>query len=399
MIRMKPALVLASVAAASVIALSADRAVRADGGPIIIGMDMAFSGWFQPIDDSTEKGIELAVDDINAAGGVLGRKLKTERYDMKSQPPLGADGAIDLISRGASVILVPSDFDFGGPGAFVAQSKGVVTFAGASDPKFGVSGIGNMAFSVSTPSRVQGAMDAEWAYDKKGYKTAYVLLDNTINVTKSACAEFTKRWKTIAGDASLLGQDTFLNSDPSIAAQITRLLALPKKPDVVYLCSYVPGGASAIRQLRAAGVNEPILSAEPLDGDYWLGMVPDLSNFYVTSMGAFFGGDPDKAIAGFFERFAKKYGKPADVSYGIRGYSEVEAFARAVTRAKSTEGSKVVAELEKFNNEPLTIGPTTFTPKVHMGGAARPMTFLEVSNGKYHVVDKYAIKVQPDIQY
>jgi len=388
-----------TLAGTAVIALCIGRSVQADNEPIIVGMDMAFSGWFQPIDDSTEKGIELAVDDINGAGGVLGRKLKIERYDMKSEPPLGADGAIDLIARGAKVILVSSDFDFGAPGSFVAQSKGIVTFAGASDPKFGVTGIGNMAFAVSTPSRVQGAMDAEWAHDKKGFKTAYVLLDNTINVTKSSCAEFTQRWKKIAGADSLLGEDTFLNPDPSIASQITRILALSKKPDVIYLCSYVPGGASAIRQLRAAGITQPILSAEPLDGDYWLGMAPGLSNFYVTSMGAFFGGDPDPRLAGFYERFAKKYGKPADVSYGVRGYSEVEAFARAAERAKSTDGAAVSAELEKFKDEPLTIGPTTFTPKMHMGGAARPMTFLEVSNGKYRVVDKYAIKEQPDIQY
>jgi branched-chain amino acid transport system substrate-binding protein len=373
-------------------------APAADNGPIVIGMDMAFSGWFQPIDDSTEKGIELAVDDINAAGGVLGRQLKIEKFDMKSQPPLGADGAIDLISRSAKVILVPSDFDFGGPGAFVAQSKGVVTFAGASDPKFGVTAIGNMAFSVSTPSRVQGAMEAEWAH-KKGYKTAYALLDNTLNVTKSACSEFTQRWKKIAGAESLLGEDTFLNNDPSIAAQVSRILALPKKPDLIYLCSYVPGGASAIRQLRAAGVDQLILSAEPLDGDYWLGMVPNLSNFVVTSMGAFEGDDPDKAISGFFERYKTKYGKPADVSYGIRGYSEVEAFARAVERAKSTEGTAVVAELEKFKNEPLAIGATTFTSKVHMGGASRPMDFLEVTNGKYHFLDRYGITDPPDIQY
>jgi branched-chain amino acid transport system substrate-binding protein len=398
MIRMKSAL-LPMLMGMAVIAFGAGVSVQADNEPIIVGMDMAFSGWFQPVDDSTEKGIELAVDDINAAGGVLGRKLKIEHFDMKSEPPLGADGAIDLISRGASLILVPSDFDFGGPGAFVAQSKGVVTFAGASDPKFGVSGIGNMAFSVSTPSRVQGAMNAEWGHDRKGFKTAYVLLDNTINVTKSACAEFTERWKKIAGANSILGSDTFLNPDPSIAPQITRILALPQKPDVVYLCSYVPGGASAIRQLRAAGITQPILSAEPLDGDYWLGMTPDLSNFFVSSMGAFFGGDPDKTVAGFFERYAKKYGKPADVSYGVRGYSEVEAFARAVERAKSTEGTKVAAELEKFNNEPLTIGPTTFTPKIHMGGAARPMAILEVADGKYRVVERYAIKEQPDIQY
>ena len=198
------ALLFVGFASAAFVAGSTTPSVQA-ADPIVIGMDMPFSGWFQPIDDSTVKGIELAVDDINAAGGVLGRQLKIEKYDMKSDPPLGADGAIDLISRGAKLLLVPSDFDFGGPGAFVAQSKGVVVFAGASDPKFGLTGVGNMAFSVSTPSRVQGAMDAEWAHDKKGYKTAYVLLDNTINVTKSACAEFAERWKKIAGSELVTG--------------------------------------------------------------------------------------------------------------------------------------------------------------------------------------------------
>jgi branched-chain amino acid transport system substrate-binding protein len=128
-------------------------------------------------------------------------------------------------------------------------------------------------------------------------------------------------------------------------------------------------------------------------------MAPNLSNFVVTSYGAFFGGDSDKETAGFFERYAKKYGKPADVSYGVRGYSEVQAFAKAAERAKTTDGPAVSAELEKFKNEPLAIGPTTFSSTVHMGGAARPMAFLEVTDGKYRFVERYAVKDMPEIQY
>ena len=394
MVRMKWILALAGV---SLAAMAADRAALASD-PIIIGFDMPFSGWFQPIDDGTVKGAQLAIDDINKAGGVLGRPLKEVDYDMKSEPPLGADGAIDLIAKGAKLILVPSDFDFGGPGANVAQSKGVPVFSGASDSKFGVAGIGSMAYSVSVASQPQGALLAEWAYKRKGWKTAYVLIDNTINFTKSLCSNFADRWKKLAGADNLLGTDTFLNNDPSIATQITRIQSLPKKPDLIFLCSYVPGGPSAIKQLRAAGLDQPIVTGESMDGDYWLGMTPNLSNFYLADYGSFVGDDSDKAIDAFYGRFKAKFGKPADVSYVLRGYSEVEAFARAATKAKSVEGTKVAAALDTFKDEPLVIGPTTFTAKLHIQ-VTRPMSILEVENGKYHFVERYAVKDVPPMIY
>ncbi len=155
----------------------------------VFGLVMSFSGWFQPIDADTIAGAKLAVDDINAAGGVLGQPIEVVEFDNKSEPPLGADGAVEVIGKGAKAILFPSDFDFGAPGAYVAQQKDVVAFSGASDPKFGVQGVGPLAYSTSNASQAQGALLAEWAYKEKGWKTAYVLLDNTIAYTKSLCAQ------------------------------------------------------------------------------------------------------------------------------------------------------------------------------------------------------------------
>ena len=63
-----------------------------------------------------------------AAGGVLGQPIEIVQFDNKSDPPLGADGAIDVINKGAKAILFPSDFDFGAPGAYVAQQNNVIAF-------------------------------------------------------------------------------------------------------------------------------------------------------------------------------------------------------------------------------------------------------------------------------
>ncbi len=368
-------------------ALVSTAGLPAAAETVKFGLVMPYSGWFQPIDASTINGAMLAIKEINAAGGVLGQQIEAVTFDNKSEPLLGADGAIEVIGKGAKAIIVPSDFDFGAPGAFVAQQNGVISFSGASDPKFGAQGIGNLAYSLSTASRVQGALLAEWAYETQGWTTAYVLLDDTIAYTKSLCGSFAERWKELAGEAALLGEDTFLNGDPSIAAQVSRINGLAAKPEVVMLCSYAPGGPSAIRQLRAAGLDQPIVTGESMDGDYWVGAVPDLSNFYVVNFGSFYGDDPDPAVADFFARYAAEYGGRADVSYALRGYSMVQAWARAAEKAGSVEPAAVAAALDTFSDEPLVVGPTTFTPDLHIA-TTRPMTIVQAQGGAFSFVTK-----------
>ena len=363
----------------------------------VFGLVMSFSGWFAPVDADTIAGAKLAVADVNAAGGVLGQPIEVVEFDNKSEPPLGADGAVDVIGKGAKAILFPSDFDFGAPGAYVAQQKDIIAFSGASDPKFGVQGVGPLAYSTSNASQAQGALLAEWAYKQKGWKNAYVLLDNTIAYTKSLCASFATRWTELAGKEGLLGQDTFLNNDPSIAAQVTRITGLSKKPDLIFFCSYAPGGPSAIRQMRAAGIEAAIVTGESLDGDYWIGSVPDLSNFYVISYGSKYGDDPDAEVNGFFKRFEAKYNKKADVSYGLRGYAAVQAWAIAAKQAGSLDGAKVVAALDTFDKKSLVIGPTTYTPKLHIQ-TTRPMAILQATNGKFASIGRFSVEKFPPLQ-
>ncbi len=375
-------LAAAFVAALSLVAVQAKAA-----DPVKVGIVMSFSGWFQPIDASTINGALLAIKDINAKGGVMGHRIEIEKFDNKSQPPLGADGALEVINKGARVILFPSDFDFGAPGAFVAQQNNVISFSGASDPKFGVHGIGPYAYSISTASQAQGVMLANWAYKQKGWKKAYVLLDNTIAYTKSLCGSFARRWKEIGGDAQLLGQDTFLNSDPSIASQASRINGLPAKPDVIMFCSYAPGGPSAIRQLRAAGLNQPIMTGESMDGDYWVGATPHLSNFYALNFGSFYGDDPDPAVKDFFARYQEEYKKRSDASYSLRGYSMIQAWADAAEKAHSFDADKVAAALNAFKDEKLVVGPTTYTPQLHIQ-VSRPMTLVQSQDSKFSFVTK-----------
>ena len=96
----------------------------------------------------------------------------------------------------------------------------------------------------------------------------------------------------------------------------------------------------------------------------------------------------------FFKRFEAKYGKKADVSYGLRGYSAVQAWATAANKAGSLEAIKVAAVLDTFAKEPLVIGPTTYTPDLHIQ-TMRPMSIIGVTGGKFAAVGRYTVESFP----
>lgn len=160
-------------------------------------------------------------------------------------------------------------------------------FLCAEDIKAGIQGVGPNSFSASVLAAVQGATMAEWSLGERGAKTGYVLLDTTIEYNKGICTGFDWMFPNAGGD--IVGRDTFKNGDASIASQITRIKALETEPDVIMLCSYIPGAASAVRQIRAAGINSLILNGSAVDGSYWLNATPNLSGFVVPVQGSIYG--------------------------------------------------------------------------------------------------------------
>jgi branched-chain amino acid transport system substrate-binding protein len=384
------------LAGAAMAAVSAPFEVRAQGDkPVIIGAAVARSGWMTQYDDGPFKGVQLAIEDINAKGGVLGRKLELAVADTRTDPAGSARAATEVLEKGASLVITSCDFDFGGAAALVANSKNVPAFGTcAADPKFGVQGIGKYAFTMATGTPGLAALSAEWAYNKAGWKKAYILKDMVVEYTKSVCDYFKVRWLELAGKDGLVGEDTFHSPDMSFPAQISRLRAQNPRPDFIFACTGGPGGPAVIRQIRAAGITERILATDSMDGDNWLQAVPNLTEFYYGAYGSLFGDDPNPKARDFMKRFEAKFGAKPVSSQAMTGYAAIEAFALAAERAKSFEGAKLVAALEGFKMEPLLVGPTTFTPDLHIN-LNRGQLIMKIENGKHRAVEWYAPEKVP----
>ena len=243
----------------------------------------------------------------------------------------------ELLDAGAKVTIVTGDFDFGGGAARAANARETLAIAPfAADPKFGVRGIGPYAFSFSTASDTVGAALAEFAH-KKGWKTAYELNQTNIQYDKSVSAAFDARFKKeLNGPDSVLGTDVFVMDDANIAAQITRLKSLPKAPDVLLLSAFTPPGPSALRQIRAAGINISGHLGRG-HGRRLLGRCGPASvpKFFNDAMGSIYGDDSDPAINEFIARFKAKFGNHPSTAHTLTGYSVIQGLARAMERAKS----------------------------------------------------------------
>ena len=158
------------VAAGLVLLLSGPQS-RAEQD-IVLGLSVAMSGPMAAYDDNGAKTTQVFIDDVNAKGGLLGRKLRAVIADTKSDRAEGAKAGQEVVRQGADVVWGTCDYDYGAPAALQGQKAGKVTvFMCAEDPKAGVAGIGPFSFTSSIAAQVQGAVFGEWGYEKKGWRT------------------------------------------------------------------------------------------------------------------------------------------------------------------------------------------------------------------------------------
>ena len=368
---------------------------ESSGEPLVIGAAIAQTGIIAPFDGPALNGARLAVEEINADGGVLGRRLEVVVSDTKSDINQGSRAGLEVIGKGAEAMLVSPDFNFGGGAAREAQKAGILVFSSsAGSPKFGVQGIGDLAFTMGLAATTDGALAAEWGFDENGFKTAYMLLDDIADYNKDECRGFETRWSELGGE--LVGKDTFSNDDPSIAPQITRLKALTSAPDFIMLCSFPPGGATAVKQLRDAGVDVPIISQSGFEGDFWYkDSMPDLSNFFYIAPVSLWGDDPSAQVNEFADKYREQFGQPQAVS-AIGAYAAVYAMAEAMEKTGTTEGAALAAEIESFNRRNVGGIEVSFSDNAHID-LNRELRIIEIDRGEHRLVTVRAAEKQLDV--
>ncbi|MDE0973924.1 MAG: ABC transporter substrate-binding protein [Candidatus Nanopelagicales bacterium] len=362
--------------------------------PILIGSAMAQTGFMSPFDVPALDTARIAIDATNAAGGVLGCQLELIEVDGETDPDKGAQIATDLIDQGAQLMLVTCDYDINAKASQVAQDAGVLVIAPCvGDTIMGPDAGLTLGFSLGSAVPGEAAIMAEWAFKEFGPK-ASLFKDMSIKYTQNQCKVFEERWTQLGGE--IVSAPEFSQTpEGSLAAPVTAQVKEIKdsNPDVVALCSYPGGGAEAAAALRAGGVETPVVSGFGMDGAFWLGAVPDLSDFYFVTYASVFGDDPNPKVSELLAAYKGLTGNDAATSGLVTGASSIEAFALAAEQAGSTNGADLAAALEAFDNVDLTAGPTSFSPELHVN-VTRPMAVMQVQDGAHSFIE-YRAAEQP----
>jgi branched-chain amino acid transport system substrate-binding protein len=361
---------------------SASESVAAETGDIVIGASIAKTGFLQPYDVPAWEMVKLRIDEINAAGGIDGRKITTVETDTESKPENGGTAALDAIDQGAQIVFVTCDFDYGSPAAIAANDKGVLAMSlCAASPKFGPEGIGPLSFTAGTGTPVEGAAAAQFILDDLGKKTAYMLYDDSAEYFKTVTSAFQEVFEANGG--TIVGKDTFKFGDTSLAAQVSRLKALDPQPDVVYYGGVADTGVLGIKTLRDQGVTQPIVTTESMEGNYWLDAVPGLSDLYqMGSGGSFVGNDPRPEVNQVLADFKAKTGEDPFISTTFLGYAGMQILEGALTKVGgSTNGAALAEALVGSGPWPTIVGDTTFTDQWHIS-LDRDVPVYKVDDGK-----------------
>ena len=395
-----------AVAAGAVLTLAAVTAGcsgesgDADGGDIVIGFALSQSGNMAPFDVEPGNAALLHIEEINADGGIDGRQISVVSKDVRSDPDTVGTAATELIAEGIDLLVTPCDFDLSAPGAAVAQAAEVPAISiCAGDPKMAdTTTLGDYVFSANAGSDVEGTTGASWAFEQ-GWTSAYLLQDESIEYTKSAGRYFQAAFEELGGE--IVGNAAFPGGDNvNISSQASRLKGLDEAPDFVYVASWNPGGATAIRQLREAGVEVPVVGPAALDGQVLLDIVgDDASGVYYTAFACYVycSGADNAELDAFVEGYAAEHGSEPASSYALLGYNMIAAVADALSRADSTSGADLLAALEEDSSVTTPIGDVQYFSESCHKIIDMPMTVIEVADGAMSFVGQQRVETVPDL--
>lgn len=317
------------------------------GDKIIIGSALCQTGIQAPLDEPALRGAQLAVDELNKNGGILGKEVELVAMDGKSDPVTVGNVAKQLIDEGAAAIIAPSDFDFGGPASQAAQDAGIVGISPcASSPLYGSAALGDKQFTMSMWNTTMGAVTAEYAYNEKGWRTVYVITDDFIDYTKSLSRYFIVAFEDLGG--TVIFEDTYTQGQADVSAQLARIKALPEQPDFIYVSSYMPDLALIIRTLRESGVTVPVVGGDSYDDPALFESLGTEygSDVYFDTHG-FMSDEGNPKYSDFAAAYEEKFGSAPDALWILPGYDAVMVLAQAMEKAGTTDGAAVAKAMEE----------------------------------------------------
>ena len=324
---------------------------------------------------SVKNGAMLAVEEINASGGVMGKQLDLNFLDEKGDPAEAVNAYNRLISD--KVVAIIGDVT-SGPTAAIAPSSATegIPVITPSATALNVTTFGNNLFRVCFTDPFQGVVLAQFANDSLQCTTAAVLANSSSDYSMGIAEAF--KVKAAELGITIVADETYGETDKDFKAQLNNIKNTA--PDVLLVPDYYAVNSLITAQARELGLMVPILGGDGWDG---ITTTTDESNYdvlndvYFSNHYAADGGN--SKVTAFVEKFTETYKEPP-TAFAALAYDAVYMLAEAMEKAQSTDYDKVVDALANIN---FTSG---LTGNIHYEGTGDPVksvTIIRMVDGEY----------------
>ncbi|WP_312815832.1 ABC transporter substrate-binding protein [Sedimentibacter sp.] len=370
-------MVIAAILAA-VTGCSTSGSGNKDAETIKIGVASPYTGDYAQFGDYTKDGVELAVEEINKAGGVLGKPIEIVYGDDKGDSKEAVSVA-QKFSSDKNIVGIVGHFFSGATlaaGPIYQQNQIPAIAVASTNPD--VADIGDFVFRINVGDNYQGSQLAE-LLKAEGYNKVSVIYDNS-DYGKGVSDVFSNKFKEIGGEVVL--NETYLGGqDKDFSIILTKVKN--SDTEVIVLVSYYTEASLIIQQAENLGIDVPFYASDSLYTDDFLTLAGDAANG--THVVCYFHeSDPSEAAQEFVKKFEAKYNKKVD-SWSPYAYDAMHVMADAINRAGTTEGPAIREAIAATTDFQGATGVTNFQ------GAREPvgkdLVILVVEDGQY-VVEK-----------
>lgn len=354
------------------------KAEESKGDTIKVGVNMELTGGVSIYGQSAYNGIKLAADEINASGGINGKKIELIPYDTKSETAEAANGAMKLITENkVKALLGPATSGASVSAQQVATEHKIpmITPSGTAE-NVTVDNKGNVRkyiFRAPFIDAFQGTVMATFAVNDLQAKTAVIYMDNSSDYSKGQAATFEEVFTKAGG--KIVGKESYLQKDVDFKSSLTKIKGM--NPDVIYIPGYYQEVAMIIKQARELGVNQPLMGGDGWDSPQMFEVAGTaLTNAYMSNHYA--ADDNDPKVKDFVEKYNKKYGANPE-AFAALAYDSMMLLADAMKRAGSDDPEKVTEALANTKDMELVTGKIFFD-KFH--NPVKSAVIVEFKEGK-----------------
>lgn len=311
----------------------------AGSGDILVGFYGSLTGDGASFGQSSKDGVELAVEEINAAGGVLGgRKLRVLYEDDQSRPDQASSAVTKLITQDKVVAVLGEVASSRTLAAAPVAQKFQVPMITPASTNEKVTEVGDYIFRVCFIDPFQGEVIAKYAYNDLKARRVAILKDIQQDYSVGLTEAVTRTMTALGGQ--VLDTVSYSSGDADFKAALTKIRGM--KPDAIFATGYYNEAGIIARQARELGMTMPILGGDGWVGDALANGREALKNTFISDH--YHGENPDPVVQTFVKTYRTKYGKEPD-SIAALGYDSAKVLADALTRAGAADPVKLRAAL------------------------------------------------------